>query len=65
MGPSFSSIKSLTAARIKFILRPLTTGRGELDNKKQLDETIQKTTDTYIKKVDDMVKVKSADLLKV
>jgi ribosome recycling factor len=35
------------------------------DTKKSLEDSVQKTTDGFVKKLDDMVKAKTEDIMKV
>jgi ribosome recycling factor len=35
------------------------------DTKKDLEDSVQKTTDAFVKKLDDMVKAKTDDIMKV
>ncbi len=47
------------------VLKRLDKHEFPKDTKKALEDSIQKTTDTFVKKLDDMVKTKTEDIMKV
>jgi len=49
----------------KDILKRLDKYDFPKDTKKNLEDSVQKTTDGFVKKVDDMVKAKTEDIMKV
>jgi ribosome recycling factor len=49
----------------KDILKRLDKQEFPKDTKKDLEDSVQKKTDGYVKKLDDMVKAKAEDIMKV
>lgn len=49
----------------KDILKRLDKYDFPKDTKKDLEDSVQKTTDSFVKKLDEMVKAKSDDIMKV